>query len=57
MEVATAYRIIKQLDLSRNQERELAAMLNGTPPKRRKKTPVITVEAAKRIFIKKMSRS
>lgn len=56
MDVRTAHNVIKQLNLSKGQERELAAMLLGKPvvPKRQR---VITVAAAKADFknrLKKM---
>ena len=52
MDVAGAYKVVKSLELSKLQERQLAQLLQGTTKKKRgnRRKPVLTVARAERMF-------
>lgn len=53
MDVAGAYKVVKSLELSQRQERQLAQLLQGTGRKKtrgNRRRPVLTVAHAERMF-------
>lgn len=54
MDVTTAHSIVDQLGLTKAQKKELAILLCGGVPKKKTRTKVLTVEAAKKDFTEKL---